>query len=232
MQQLRRKLTRICPTDVSVLLQGEVGVGKRTLSRFIHSRSPAAKSPYVNVNCSAISGRPAGDQSFVPSNGGVEVALAHEHLGRSLSSAGTLFLDQVSELTPQLQQQLSHSLAEYDESTDPEQQQVGERVRIISASTRSLRDQLNLGGFRRDLYHRLVVVTIDVPPLRNRIEDLPGISDYLRSRFSAQFGVADTPFPREQLARMSAYSWPGNIRELETYVCRYVVLGHKEAKFA
>jgi DNA-binding NtrC family response regulator len=232
MQEVRRRVARICPTTVSVLLQGEIGVGKSTLSRFIHNHSPAGASPYVSVNCAAISGPAAGKESFMPPTDGLGVAFAHALGGRATPSIGTLFLDQVSELTPQLQHQLSHTLAECDESTNSDQEQVGEKVRIICAGTRSLRNEVKLGRFRRDLFHRLVVVTIDVPPLRNRIEDLPTISEYLRSRYSAQFGVADEPFPREQLARMSAHSWPGNIRELETYVCRYVVLGRKEAKFA
>ena len=229
MQEVRRRVLRICPTTVSVLLQGEVGVGKSTLSRFIHSSSSAEESPYVSVNCSSISTQATEPQSFMPpSQGLLEVALAQANRGQTTSTAGTLFLDQVSELTPQLQQRLLHTLAEYDEATDPDRQQVGERVRIICASTRNLRNQLNVGSFRRELYHRLAVLTIDVPPLRHRPEDLPAISDYLRSRYSAQFGVANEPFSSDLRARMLAHQWPGNIRELETFVCRYVLLGRGE----
>jgi DNA-binding NtrC family response regulator len=232
MQELRSRLSRICATTVSVLLQGEVGVGKGVLSRFIHSHSTGVVGPYVRVNCAALSCESADKNPFATSTDGEGTALARVPWGFPMSNIGTLFLDQVHELTPQVQQQLSNSFAECDESSSRDQGNDHSNVRIMCASTRNLRHEVERGRFRRDLFHRLAVVTIDVPPLRNRLEDLPCITEYLRARYSAQFGIADALFPSDLLARMLSYQWPGNIHELESFVCRCVVLGSDHAAFA
>jgi DNA-binding NtrC family response regulator len=231
MQQLRRKLTRICPTTVSALLQGEVGVGKSLFSRFIHSHSMGIVGPYVSVNCAALTGPSLDTDRFAGPEDGVSVIFARVQQDIATSSVGALFLDQISELTPQLQQQLSSPLADCDEFKTGDQGHIRGKLRIISASTRDLRREVRLGRFRRELFHRLAEVTIDVPPLRDRTEDLPLISEYLRLRYCAQLGIADSPFPRDLLARMLDYQWPGNIRELENFVCRYVLLGGDHRSF-
>ena len=231
MQQMRRKLTRICPTTVSVLLQGEVGVGKSLISRFIHSHSPGITGPYVSVNCAALSDPSLDKDRFADSEDGVGVVFARVQQDIATSSVGTLFLDQVSELTPQLQQQLSSPLADCDEFKCMDQGSTRGKLRIISASTRDLRQEVKLGRFRRELFYRLAEVTINAPPLRNRTEDLPLISEYLRLRYCAQLGIAGTPFSADLLARMLDYQWPGNIRELENFVCRYVLLGSDHCRF-
>ena len=225
MQQLRRKVTRICPTTVSILLQGEVGVGKDLLARFIHSHSTGVVGPYVSVNCAALSSPSVDNNRFVALQDGAGVMFARKQQGHATSIISTLFLDQVSELTPQIQQQLSSPLADCDEFESGDQRDNRGKVRIISASTRDLRQEVKKGRFRRALFHRLAEVTIDVPPLRSRTEDLPFISEYLRLRCCAQLGMADTPFPPDLLARMRVYHWPGNIRELQNFVCQYVLLG-------
>ena len=231
MQQLRRKVMRICPTTVSVLLQGEVGVGKDLLARFIHHHSTGIVGPYVSVNCAALAGRAVHNDRFAPSEDGAGVIFAREQEDIATSTMGTLFLDRVSELPPQIQQRLSSPLADYDEFECAEQECDDGKLRIISASTRDLRQEVKLGRFRRDLFYRLAEVTINVPPLRERTEDLPIISEYLRLRCCAQLGVADTQFPSDLLARMLLYSWPGNIRELENFVCQYVLLGSDRCAF-
>ena len=216
---------RVSPTTVPVLLQGEVGVGKSVLSRFIHGHSAAAHGPYTSINCAALGGPSPIKDPFLPLQGALGFVPANSDDASPSSRPGTIFLEQVSELTPRLQQQLARSLAESDECATTDWHEAQERVRIICSNTRNLRRDVKLGHFQRDLFHRLVVVVIDVPPLRNRLEDLPGIAEYLRLRHGAQLAGTDPPFSQEMLARMLTYQWPGNVRELENFVCRYVVLG-------
>ena len=225
MQQLRSKLVRVSPTTVPVLLQGEVGVGKSVLSQFIHCHSAYALGPYISINCAALGGSSLIKDPFLSLQSALGFVHPNGDDASPLSFFGTLFLEQVSELTPRLQQQLARSLAEADECTTREPHEVHEKVRIICSSTRNLHRDVKMGHFRRDLFHRLVVVAIDVPPLRNHLEDLPTIAEYLRLRHSAELAVAGPPFSGELLARMMTYPWPGNIRELENFVCRHVLLG-------
>src|SRR5271167_1734948 len=167
MQQLRSKLVRVSPTTVPVLLQGEVGVGKSVLSQFIHSHSAHAPGPYISMNCAALGGSSPERNPFLPLQGALGFVHPSGDDASLPSFFGTLFLEQVSELTPRLQQQLARSLAEADECTTRERHEVHEKVRVICSSTRNLHRDVKMGHFRRDLFHRLVVVAIDVPPLRN-----------------------------------------------------------------
>ena len=220
MQEQKRRLARISVTTVSVLLQGEVGVGKAVLSRFIHNHSAGVFGPYVSIHCGALSALSACEDPFA--------CLKHDF---AAPRVGTLFLGDVSELKPELQQQLSYALADFEQGNRSDRQDGHGRTRIICASTRDLHSEVRLGRFRRELFHRLAVVTIDVPPLRKRPEDLLVISEYLRLRFTGQTGEEGKPFPRDLLARMQAYDWPGNIRELENFVRQYVVLGCDRCTF-
>lgn len=221
MQELRRRLARISVTTVSVLLQGEVGVGKAVMSRFIHNHSVGVSGPYVCIHCGALSAPSAREDPFAC----LKHDFAGEQEGAVTHRVGTLFLDDVSELKPQLQQKLWYALSDFDQNTRSDQQDGYGRTRIISASTRDLLREVRQGRFRRELFHRLAVVTIDVPPLRKRPPDLLVIAEYLRLRFTSQMGAEDNPFPRDLLERMLAHNWPGNIQELENFVCQYVVLG-------
>jgi DNA-binding NtrC family response regulator len=228
MQDVRRKLVRISPTYIPLLLQGEIGVGKGVLSRFIHYHSPWVDGPYVRVNCASMSGPAACLDLSAEPQSSFDVAIPKDFGDPGHFAGGTLFLNQVSELKPEVQLQLSHLLADYDWYRIRDLHQGCEKKRIICSSTRNLRREVNLGRFRRELFDRLVVVTVEVPPLRDRLEDLPGIFEYLRGRYTALLGAADTPLPTEVLGRLLAYQWPGNIRELESYVCRYVLLGWED----
>ncbi len=142
------------------------------------------------------------------------------------SSIGTLFLDEVGELPPKSQLHLVHRLLDHD--GDHDQPNPLAAARIISATARNLRQEVKENKFRRDLFYRLAVVTLEVPPLRNRRDDLLIIANHLRQRYSETFGLPERPFPDRLIQGMHRYEWPGNIRELETFVCRYVTLGTKE----
>lgn len=228
MQELRGRLMRVCRTAVPVLLQGEVGVGKGALSRFIHTHSTGTPGPYVRIMCAALGESSPMTEPFLHLPGPEGSVQVHSDDAPQLVGFGTLFLEQVSELAPWLQRDLARSLAESEENTARDRHGVYEKVRIVCSSVRDLRHEVKLCHFRRDLFHRLAVVIIDVPPLRHHLEDLPGIAEYLRLRHSSQLAGINLPFPGDLLARMASYPWPGNIRELENFVCRYVVLGGEE----
>ena len=231
MQDLKHKLVRVCSTSVSVLLQGEVGVGKSLLSRFIHKYSPGLEGPYMRVNCSALSSSlDCLDLFALPKLSRTHCSCCEATENRSPHS-GTLFFDQVSDLNPRLQYQVTNALAERDLAKMSHQCSEGKGVRIISANIRSLREEVKLGRFRRELFYRLAVVTIDVPPLRNRVEDIPDLIEYFRLRYTAKLNVTNTPFPADLRSRALSYRWPGNIRELESFVRRFVLLGYDRCTF-
>ncbi|HEY5174444.1 MAG TPA: sigma 54-interacting transcriptional regulator, partial [Terriglobales bacterium] len=138
---------------------------------------------------------------------------------------GTLFLDEVGELSPQLQLKLLHLLHEGEPDESDGQPTPGARPRIVCATTRNLRREANEGRFRQELFYRLAVVTLEVPALRNRLDDLLIIANYLRRYYSDRFGLPDGPFPKRLVERMHYYEWPGNIREFESFICRYLILG-------
>jgi len=224
MQQVKRRLLRICRTTVPVLLQGEVGVGKHALSKLVHLRTAGGSGAYLHMNCAGLLGAEFIDPLRM-AGWGRELARASESAPDEELGLATVFLDQVNELPPQHQQRLVRSLADWQERKQSRVPVNYDAVRIISSSTERVRHQVRQGRFRRDLYDLLAVVTIDVPPLRHRLEDLPILVEYLRKCCIHQFDVADIPFSNEFVVRLQQRSWPGNIQELRNYVCRSVVLG-------
>jgi len=204
------------------LLQGEVGVGKSALSRFIHKHCSAATGQYLHVNCGALSESQGHVQLATALRFRPVIADAEEVSGVSPITA-TLFFDQVCDVPYQLQQRLSHLLDE--QPVGGRRKKGHEPVRIICSSSRNLRSEVKEGRFRRDLFDRLAVVTIELPPLRDRLEELPEVSEYLRQRYRVQYGVGDRAFPPDLLARMLNHTWPGNFCELENFVRRFVAHG-------
>ena len=225
MSELRGRLVRVCGTNLPILLHGESGVGKALLSRFIHNHTIGTVGSYVRVDCANSSGTLLEPAPFP------FVVSEHPYtstIGPASPEAvpiGTLFLAEVGELSPQLQLKLLHSLHEEEPHEGDGQPNPGTKARIISATTRNLRQEANEGRFRQELFYRLAVVTLEVPPLRNRLDDLLIIANYLRLYYSEKFGLPAKPFPKRLVERMHYYEWPGNIREFESFVCRYVILG-------
>lgn len=221
--ELEGKIRRVLGTNLPVLLQGESGTGKSTLSRFIHANSKGVAGEYVRVNCAADSGTFLGScLSTLVGNGSKPNVST---LPAGSDSIGTLFLEDVAELSPKSQSRLFHSLPDehaygIDNPLNP-----WTTTRIVSSTSRNLRHEVNEGRFRRDLFYRLAVVTFEVPPLRNRMDDLLMIADHLREQYSQHLGLPSRPFPDNLVERMRCHDWPGNIHELDNFVCRYVILG-------
>ena len=221
MQNLKRKLSRVCQTSIPVSLQGEMCTGKRVLCRFIHQHSAiSAGRRMLPLNCSALSDW-SGQILFNAALKSSTVIADTSAGGPRDASISTLFLNRVCDLPSNLQLKLSHLLADYDWNTKREESPAA--VRILCTSTQDLRKEVRRGRFRRDLFDRVAVVTIEVPPLRKRLADLPEIIEYLGLRYAWQ-GDAAAYFPPDLLERMMAYSWPGNLCELESFVRRHIAL--------
>jgi two-component system, NtrC family, response regulator AtoC len=229
MLELEAKVRRVLGTNLSVLLQGERGTGKATLSKLIHKHSKGAAGSYIRVHCTDNTDtlwdslKPIFVANRLPTNRAISDS------GLDSSSIGTLFLKDLGELSPKNQSQLFHLLPdEQDHRGSEGQPNPWTKGRIVSATARNLRQEVNENRFRRDLFYRLAVVTLEVPPLRKRMDDLLVIAHYFLEQYSESFGLPRRPFPDTLVERMHRYRWPGNIRELENFICRYVILGSEE----
>lgn len=224
MQKLRENLSRFCNASVPIVLQGEVGVGKSTLARFVHQRWFATRGQYARLTCSSVDKGWAALAFCAVLKGSQVPAIPSSDVARPV----TLFLDEVNELPGKLQQLLAALMIENSEQHDG----CCGPVCIIGSSTSDLRREMKEGHFRRDLLQQLAVGILDVPPLRERKEDLPEICEYMRRRCCERTNVADRPFQPDQMERMMAYDWPGNLNELESYIGRFVALGPEHCKLA
>ncbi len=219
-----RRVEQVAPTDTSVLVLGETGTGKELIARAIHNRSTRRDRPLVKVNCSAISAGLVESELFGHVKGAFTGAL-ERRVGRfELADGGTIFLDEIGELPLETQVKLLRVLQEQEFEPVGSSRSVRVDVRVIAATNRDLRDALQAGRFRADLFYRLNVFPIEVPPLRDRSADIPQLVTFLLSRFAKKFGKAVNSVSSETMARLTGYAWPGNIRELQNIVERAVVL--------
>ncbi len=224
MSGLYGRLKRICSTNLPVLLHGEGGVGKRLLSKFIHNHAIGIIGPYMRVDCAGSSGMELDRDLFLPVLSEPPSMDTEQAETSEVDSVGTLFLDEVGDLSPQCQLKLVHLLHKA-ELLGGGQNSPGVSPRVICATTHNLRQEAREGKFRQELFYRLAVVALEVPPLKNRLDDLLIIGKYLRAYYSEKFGLPDKPFSKRLVERMHYYEWPGNIREFESFICRYVILG-------
>ena len=228
MRELREKLDRIASANVAVLIQGESGCGKDLLARLIHKYSPWAPGPYVKVNCPAIPGTLLESELFGYEKGAFTGAYGTKPGKVELANRGTLFLDEISEMNFDLQSKLLQLLQDGQFCRIGAQEDRRVEVRVVCATNRDLKQEVEHGRFRQDLFYRIAVVTVEVPPLRYRRDDILEIAEWLKQRYSVRYELPDHPFTPQMQERMVHYSWPGNIRELENFVRRYLILGSPE----
>lgn len=229
MRAIRTIVEKVARTNVPVLIQGEGGTGKEILARLIHANSLNSAGPFVKVNCAAIPGTLMESELFGYEKGAFTGAYAAKPGQFEIAGTGTMFLDGIAELDPALQAKLLHVLQDGYYSRIGGQ---GERRldgRVISATNRDLNQAIAAGRFRVDLLYRINVIQIHMPPLRERREDIPLLLNYFLSHCSERFQKEVPPFPPELVRLFQQKDWPGNIRELETQVTRYVILGPEEA---
>jgi formate hydrogenlyase transcriptional activator len=224
---LRRVLAlvgKVAATDSTVLITGETGTGKELIARAIHKRSPRSSRPFVSVNCGAVPPSLITSELFGHERGAFTGAV-QRHLGRfELADAGTIFLDEVGELPPETQIALLRVLQERTFERVGGTRPVPVDVRVIAATNRDLDRAMSDGLFRDDLYYRLSVFPLQVPPLRDRREDIPLLVEYLTQRYAAKLGKKITSVSRKTLDLLTAYDWPGNVRELQNVIQRAVIL--------
>jgi len=224
MREVQSLAARVAPYPSTVLLTGESGTGKEAIARAVHRASPRAERAFVAVNCGAIPENLLESELFGHEKGAFTGAdRAREGLFEE-AEGGTLFLDEIGELPAPLQVKLLRVL---QERTLRRVGGTGERpvdVRVLAATSRDLVDEVRGGRFRDDLFYRINVVQIHLPPLRTRPEDIPPLAEHFLERHAARLGIDAQPLPRALLPVLAAYSWPGNVRELENVMERALVL--------
>jgi two-component system, NtrC family, response regulator AtoC len=229
MQLVRQRMERAAGLNVPILILGESGTGKEVLARYIHERSPWREGPFVKVNCPAIPGTLLESELFGFQKGAFTGANASKPGRMELAQGGTLFMDEIAELEAGLQAKLLHVLQDghFTRIGDHEEKEVD--ARVICATNRQLQAEIQHGGFRADLFYRINVISITLPPLRERRADIPVLAEYLRQQFNRRFGRQALALSREINLFLQKRDWPGNVRELENCMARYVVLGAEEA---
>jgi formate hydrogenlyase transcriptional activator len=222
--QLLRRVDQVAPTDSSVLIYGETGTGKELIARAIHDRSARKNRPLVKVNCSAISAGLVESELFGHVKGAFTGAF-ERRIGRfELADGGTIFLDEVGELPLETQVKLLRVLQEREFEPVGSNRSVRVDVRIIAATNRKLQESISAGSFRSDLYYRLNVFPLEVPPLRDRSSDIPQLAMFFLSRYSRNLSKRFESISAAATERLKSYSWPGNIRELQNVIERALIL--------
>ncbi len=230
MRAIREMVENIADTDTTVLIRGESGVGKDLVARAIHAASARHARPFVKVNCAALPTELLESELFGHERGAFTGAYRRKLGQVEYANRGTLYLDEIGELPRGVQAKLLHVLQDLKFSRVGGRAPISVDVRIIAATNRDLERAIARQEFREDLYYRLNVVEIRVPPLRERPEEIPGLIAYFLERFNAQYGKSKRLDP-DTLALLEQHPWPGNVRELENAIRRMVVLTHGEEAF-
>lgn len=219
---------RVAPSNATVLIQGETGTGKEVLAKSIHFNSLRRERPFVTINCAAIPHDLVESELFGHSRGAFTGAVVHKKGRVEMADSGTLFLDEVGDLALGVQVRLLRLIQEREIEKIGVVHPAKVDVRIIAATNRNLEAQVAAGGFREDLYYRLAVVPIELPPLRNRAEDIPDFVEYFFEALKRRHGKPELSFPPYVVPYFIGYSWPGNIRQLENTIERIVVLSSSD----
>jgi transcriptional regulator with GAF, ATPase, and Fis domain len=224
LQAVLARVTKVAPTDSSALITGETGTGKELIARAIHKRSQRAARAFVSVNCAAIPTSLISSELFGHEKGAFTGA-TQRRLGRfELAEGGTIFLDEVGELPQETQLALLRVLQEREFERVGGNKVIRANVRVITATNRDLQRAIEDGTFRGDLYYRLNVFPIEMPPLRQRRDDIPLLVEYFIDRYSSKTGKKIRAIEKSTLDRLKSYAWPGNIRELQNVIERSIVL--------
>jgi transcriptional regulator with PAS, ATPase and Fis domain len=224
MQSVFRKVEKISPTDISVMITGETGTGKELIAREIHNRSPRTGKPFITINCGAIPENLLESELFGHVKGSFTGAVANKQGKFQAADGGTLFLDEIGEMPIELQVKLLRAIQEKVVSRVGDTRPETCDIRILAATNRDLEKEIAGGRFREDLYYRLNVVAVELPPLRVRGDDVLVIARYLLSRYSREYDAKVKGFSPNAAVAIRKHNWPGNIRELENRIKKAIVL--------
>jgi two-component system, NtrC family, response regulator AtoC len=229
MRSVRQKIEKSAASGVPILIQGDSGTGKGLLALFVHSVSAQPNTPFVKVNCAAIPGALLESELFGYEKGAFTGAQAVKPGRVELADGGTLFLDGIDEIDMSLQAKLLQLLQDGQFTRIGGQEDRKVQIRVICATNRRLEDEIARGRFRRDLFYRINVVSVEMPTLRSRAEDIRGLIDYFLQNHCLRHNAPVRPLSSEALKLLEKHPWPGNIRELENMMERYVILGSEDA---
>ncbi len=225
MLEVRELIDRVADTDVTVLVRGESGTGKELVARAIHAASLRREKPFVKVNCAALPTELLESELFGFERGAFTGAIQQKPGKFEFANQGTMFLDEISEMPPPLQAKLLHVLQDGEFSRLGGRHDVQVDVRVVAATNRDLEGAVADGQFREDLFFRLNVVCITLPPLRQRREEIPLLTEYFIQKYAEHYNRPPLALEQDTLRLLVEYAWPGNVRELENMVKRMVVLG-------
>ncbi len=224
MQNLRQLIRKVAPTQATVLIQGESGTGKELVARALFRQSPRANAPFIKLNCAAIPENLIESEFFGHEKGAFTGAINKREGRFELAHGGTILLDEISEISSQIQAKLLRVLQERELERVGGNRTIKVDVRVIATTNRNLEQSVERKEFRQDLFFRLNVVPIQVPPLRERKEDTPELAEAFMHRFTRKHGVRVKGFSESCMAALRAHSWPGNVRELQNVIERAVIL--------
>ncbi len=224
LREVLSKVEQVAPTNSTVLLRGETGTGKELVAHAIHINSPREEKPFVRVNCAALAPGVLESELFGHEKGSFTGAVARRPGRFELADGGTLFLDEVGDLPMEVQIKLLRTLQEREFERVGGAETIKVDVRLVSATNRNLEKMIEDGEFREDLYYRLNVFPINLPPLRDRPDDLPPLTHHFVAKFARQMGTQPAPASVEAMAKLREYNWPGNVRELENIIERAMIL--------
>ena len=225
MAEIRDTIAKVATTSATVLVRGESGVGKEIVARMIYARSPRAGKPFIKVNCAAIPHDLLESELFGYEAGAFTGAVKSKPGKFELAHTGTLFLDEIAEMAPQLQAKLLHVLQDGEFARLGAKQDMKVDVRLVCATNKLLEQRVAEGLFREDLFYRINVVTMHIPPLRERRDEVVPLIRYFLDKYATQYGKPRAAFSAEAEEAMLHHAWPGNIRELENLCKRFVIVG-------
>ncbi len=228
MLRIKELVSQVADTDVSVFIQGESGVGKEIIARELHEGSSRRERPFVKVNCAAIPTELLESELFGYERGAFTGAFKLKQGKFELANYGTLFLDEIGDMAPSLQAKLLHVLQDNEYSRLGGKKNVMVDVRIVAATNKNLEEVMREGRFREDLYYRLNVVAVHIPPLRERKEEIPLLCEHFLRKFSRKYAGGLSSLSQRTQHALMKYSWPGNIRELENVLKRLVILKNED----
>lgn len=224
MQQLRQIISAAAPTHSRVLISGENGTGKELVARAIHSQSPRCTHPFIEINCAAITETLIETELFGHERGAFTGAVSQKRGKFDLADGGTLFLDEIADMSVATQAKVLRVLQEQQFTRVGGTKLVKVNVRVIAASNKNLKQEIEKGNFREDLFYRLNVLPIEVPPLRDRKEDIPALAQHFLKLQAEEQGIKLKSFTNEAMAVLGQHDWPGNIRELRNQLERLMIL--------
>lgn len=228
MRRIKELIDQVASTDVTVLIQGESGVGKEVVARSIHLNSPRRENPFIKVNCATLPQELLESELFGYEKGAFTGAYRQKPGKFELAHSGTIFLDEISEMSPTLQGKLLQVLQDGEFSRLGGKKDVRVDVRVLAATNKNIEELVSQGQFREDLYYRLNVVNLTIPPLRERKEEIPVFIEYFADKFSKKYQKKARPLSAKLMKIFQQHHWPGNVRELENVFQRYVILENEK----